>query len=499
MNYEKQVTVILTVWKRNHLEEQIEAFLHQSKPPYEIWVQQTQNHVNVDDTIEKYSERVRYFYYEENKGVYGRFESVKDILTEYVYIVDDDIIPGVDFLDLALTKSVELNAVISPNGRILNPETNLTYNFIGDGYWFEHSFCTKDTLVDFGNNAWLFKAEWIKYFLNYSPLYRNNGEDIQLSASLKILGDIDTYVPKQLIPYESGNIRWHYSSDEHALHKRQDFQKERAGIVQRFRNEGWRLQKEKTVSIPQNIDPPISVVLFCEKVNDFTQQAIQSIVNQSFSDFEFIIVHNDVNGYISNILKGLNDNRIRLIDTKEPIGKYVALNIGCGSASGKYICIMSNDCVAYPERLQIQYSYMEQHQDIAASGTSCKYLLNNEIFENELTCDEALLSLIYKNNFIEESLIVRNDILREIKYFRNIAQVDMFYSFMIRLSFYGNISNIPECLNGTHSNKESLQEQQINTYFQKQLLLNFRQTRANIKTSLINKMLNKLEKRGLLS
>ena len=46
--------------------------------------------VDVDDIIEKYSDKIKYFYYEENKGVFGRFESVSSIDTEYVFIIDDD-------------------------------------------------------------------------------------------------------------------------------------------------------------------------------------------------------------------------------------------------------------------------------------------------------------------------------------------------------------------------------------------------------------------------
>jgi hypothetical protein len=95
-----------------------------------------------------------------------------------------------------------------------------------------------------------------------------------------------------------------------------------------------------------------------------------------------------------------------------------------------------NDSVADYDRLQIQYSYMEQHSNVVAS---CKYLHNNT-----LTTDEVTLSL----KFLEESLIVRNETLREIKYFRDTDQIDKFYSMMIRLSVHGSISNISDCLTG---------------------------------------------------
>jgi len=357
MSIEKEITVILTVWKRDHLEEQIKALLNQSKPPFEIWVQQTQNHIDVTDVLGKYRDNIRYSYYEKNKGVFGRFESVGDVKTEYVCIIDDDIIPGVRFLEIALNKSVELNAIISPNGRIINPANYIEEKYVGDGILLGHSFCKRDTIVDYGNNAWFFKTEWIDFFLRYPPLYRNNGEDIQLSASLKLNKNICTCVPKQIIPYESGNIKQSYSFDALALHKRQGFQDERNNVIQRFRDKGWILVKENdtqesTKSTEKS--PAISVVMFCSEVGDNTFNSIRSIINQSFTDFELIIVSNDKNKKIADVLKNFDDSRIRLIDTKEDLEKYDGLNIGCGLANGKYVCLAGDDFISVPDRLKTQ-------------------------------------------------------------------------------------------------------------------------------------------------
>lgn len=241
------ITAILTVWKRNHLEEQIQALLEQSVSPKTIWVQQTQHHVNVDDLIYKYRDHIKYTCWEDNPGVFGRFESVKDVTTSYVYIMDDDIVPGSGFLEKALKTSQRLNAIVSPNGRLLNIKNNRTEVFVGDGYEFQHSFCTIDKEVDFGNNSWFFKKEWIDLFLQEKPLFRNNGEDIHLSATCKLLGNISTFVPRQINPNESGNIKRLYSTDDFALHKKMGFGRERVYVIKKFRNLGWILQKENVM------------------------------------------------------------------------------------------------------------------------------------------------------------------------------------------------------------------------------------------------------------
>lgn len=239
------ITAILTVWKRDHLEEQLLALLGQTLSPQVIWVQQTQHHVNVDSVVSKYRDHIKYICWEDNPGVFGRFESVKDVTTSYVYIIDDDIIPGPGFLEKALETSKRLNAIVCPNGRLLNIRNNQTEVFVGDGYEFQHSFCTVDKEVDFGNNSWFFKKEWIDMFLLESPLFRNNGEDIHLSATCKQYGNIPTFVPRQIKPYESGNIKRVYSTDEFALHKKVGFGWERVRVIKKFRNSGWVLQCEK--------------------------------------------------------------------------------------------------------------------------------------------------------------------------------------------------------------------------------------------------------------
>ena len=470
MRIEKEVTVILTVWKRYHLEEQIEALLYQSKPPYEIWIQQTQNHIDISDVLGKYSYKIRYSYCEKNKGVFGRFESVVDVKTEYVCIIDDDIIPGTWFLENAMNKSCELNAIISPNGRIINP-TNYEYEkYIGDGILLGHSFCKHDTIVDYGNNAWLFKTEWIELFLQYPPLYRNNGEDIQLSASLKLHKDICTCVPSQIIPKESGNIKQSYSFDALALHKRQGFQDERNNVIQRFRDEGWRFVKENDIQESQENTPEISVVMFCSETRDNTLNSIRSIINQSFTDFEFIIVGNDVNRKFADIINEPGDSRIRLIDTKEDLEKYAVLNIGCGLAGGKYVCLAGNDFISVPDRLKIQYENMESEPETVASGTLVRFLSDPENPDDELTGYDSIISMFNDNKFVEETFIIQNVALEKIKYFKPLQGLDMFCSLIIRLAYCGDISVIPECLVETYIERPEKREAVIPPYYQKMLL-----------------------------
>lgn len=397
------ITAILTVWKRNHLEEQLQALLGQTVVPSHIWIQQSQHHVDVSVIVDKYKDRVCYSCWENNPGVFGRFESVIQVETPYIFIIDDDMIPGEMFIENALSTCKRLNAIISPHGRLLSSDACQTKIFVGDGYQFQHSFCLEDTEVDFGNNAWFFKKEWISYFLSKTPLYRNNGEDIHFSAMCKLLGNIPTYVPRQIVPVESGNVKRYYSADEHALHLKPLFNKERIDVVERFRNIGWHLRLEKK-GVEQWEDRSCAISVVMAVIEKDAGMAIQSILQQTWVDFELILVCTDKRGISLNG----EDKRIRWVETKEELSKYVLLNIGCGVAKGKYICMMESGYVSFPDRLQSQYEFMEEEQEVVAVGAT----LDGE-------------------NLFLPTIIVRRDVLHRVKYYDesigNLAENDLLY------------------------------------------------------------------------
>ena len=405
------ITAILTVWKREHLEEQLLALLGQTVCPDRIWIQQCQHYVNVDAVIDRYKGKIYYECREENLGVFGRFESVKEVDTSFVYILDDDIIPGKRFIEKALDTCKRLHAVISPHGRILSPDTNRTLHFVGDGYEFQHSFCLEDTKVDFGNNAWFFRKEWISYFFKRQALFRNNGEDIHLSATCQLFGNILTYVPRQIIPSEAGNIKRIYSGDEQALCRKPRFGEERVQVVQHFRNDGWKLLAEQPNFARTWEDPlPLSVVMTVNGTDVNT--AVKNILEQTFQNFELILVGTKqiVDSAIGK------DKRIRWIDTEETLSCQTALNIGCAMAEGKYICLADMGHLSCPDRLQLQYELLEENPDLIAAGESR---------DGE--------SLFFP------SIIVRRDVLHRTKYLNELLGNDAEKELLYRLLQVGSV------------------------------------------------------------
>ena len=124
------------------------------------------------------------------------------------------------------------------------------------------------------------------------------------------------------------------------------------------------------------------------------QKAVKSILNQTLTDFEFIIYDDgsdpEVAGYIRELEK--LDERIVLIGKEENHGLAFSLNMCIGAAKGKYIARMDADDIALPERLQVQYDFMEQHKEYAWCGCNTRLFDENGIW-GERKMPEFLVKL----------------------------------------------------------------------------------------------------------
>lgn len=115
--------------------------------------------------------------------------------------------------------------------------------------------------------------------------------------------------------------------------------------------------------------PKISVVMPTFNSEKYLKEAIDSILKQTFSDFELIIIDDMSCDNTKNIVLSYQDSRIRFIENKSKnISK--ALNIGIQHSKGEYIARMDSDDVSLPERLKKQYEFLENNKHISILGTN---------------------------------------------------------------------------------------------------------------------------------
>ena len=103
--------------------------------------------------------------------------------------------------------------------------------------------------------------------------------------------------------------------------------------------------------------PLISVVMITYNHEKYIAEAIQSVLDQTFTDFEFVIVNDGSIDRTDEIIKTFQNERIIYI-YQDNQGPSTAINNGILAAKGKYIALMSGDDVCYPQRLEKQYQYL---------------------------------------------------------------------------------------------------------------------------------------------
>ena len=192
----------------------------------------------------------------------------------------------------------------------------------------------------------------------------------------------------------------------------------------------------------------ISVVMGVYNAEKYLQKAIDSILNQTFHQFEFIIVNDGSTDSSLNILRSYNDIRVRVINQKNS-GLPVALNQGISFAQGRYIARMDADDIALPNRFEIQLAYMESHPEISVVGGQVA-LINSEgspIGKAFKPLEPEIIDryLNYACPLIHPTYLARKEVYKIVKGYRESLRTAQDYDFLLRASEAGlRFANVPD-------------------------------------------------------
>lgn len=232
------ISVILTGFKRDNFDLQIETINSQTIKPKNVFLYQDEEHVNLDKYRKEYG--VKHIHSKDfNFGFYGRMSMALLMDTEYTLVIDDDTIPGERWLENCLQLSKEKNCIVGPGGRTVNDKT---INEVFDHTDSVDAPFEESLKVDFLIHSWFFKTEWLQYMFRTKPYTLYNGEDMHLSISCKVYGDIDTYVAKQPFNDRSlwGDTNIGLGTDEHATWRKGGHGPIRGEIIKYWMENGWK-------------------------------------------------------------------------------------------------------------------------------------------------------------------------------------------------------------------------------------------------------------------
>ena len=154
--------------------------------------------------------------------------------------------------------------------------------------------------------------------------------------------------------------------------------------------------------------PPITVLMPVYNGEKYIADAMDSILAQTYTNFEFLIINDGSKDGTEAIIKSYHDPRIRLL-TKENGGVSCALNYGLEHARGQYIARFDADDICYPQRLEEQMAFMQSHPDYVLIGSDADYVnqFGEYIFTYESTghSNEEIQSKIYERNPFIHSVV----------------------------------------------------------------------------------------------
>jgi len=123
--------------------------------------------------------------------------------------------------------------------------------------------------------------------------------------------------------------------------------------------------------------PMVSVLMSVYNCERYIRESVNSILNQTYKDFEFLIINDGSSDKTSEILSSYTDHRILIITNDQNIGLANSLNKGLAIAKGTYIARQDADDISAPDRLNKQLHFMKANLDVAVLGTQIHYINEN--------------------------------------------------------------------------------------------------------------------------
>lgn len=157
--------------------------------------------------------------------------------------------------------------------------------------------------------------------------------------------------------------------------------------------------------------PTVSVVMSVYNGAAHLAEAMESILTQNFTDFEFIIIDDGSTDETPAIIAAHDDARIKACRNDENMGLTRSLNIGLDHARGKYIARMDADDISLPNRFARQVEYLDAHPEVAVLGTAYETMTDTGRYEvTPYTRNEHLRALeLFNPPFAHPTVMVRSD------------------------------------------------------------------------------------------
>lgn len=194
--------------------------------------------------------------------------------------------------------------------------------------------------------------------------------------------------------------------------------------------------------------PVVSVIMSVYNGEQYLKIALESILKQTYPYFEFIIINDCSTDESKTIIQSYGDDRIIYVENEQNIGLAASLNKGIHLAKGEFIARMDDDDIAYPERLQKQVNYLNNHPKIGLLGTYARLVGNTTgLRKHAEDSDELKVKTFFSCQFCHPTVMIRKCVLDENNlYYNEFFFTAQDYELWSRMLKYTDFGTIPEVL-----------------------------------------------------
>ena len=199
-----------------------------------------------------------------------------------------------------------------------------------------------------------------------------------------------------------------------------------------------------------NASPKVTVIIPVYNREKYVSEAIDSILAQSFTDFELLLIDDGSTDGSVEVIRSYTDPRIRLVCNEGNWGIPKTRNKGIQLARGEYVAMLDSDDCAYPDRLEKQVAFLDRHRDYALVGSWTAAMDEKgqslrRIKILPVSPGAVQSRLLFKCSLSQSAIMARKTVLQEYGYrdqYIVCQDVDLF----VRLAGKHKLGNLPEIL-----------------------------------------------------
>jgi glycosyltransferase involved in cell wall biosynthesis len=188
--------------------------------------------------------------------------------------------------------------------------------------------------------------------------------------------------------------------------------------------------------------PKLSIVMGVFNASATVASAIQSILDQTFTDFELIVIDDGSSDNTLEIIKGFEDERIRVFNNDHNLGLAATLNFGINNAVGEFVGRMDADDLSLPDRFSAQLDFLTKHPRVGVVGGWVRTKQTGKVWESPTQHEQIKATLLFNNPIFHPTVVFRKEILTTENQYNQKLKYAQDYEFWNRLAQVTRLANL---------------------------------------------------------